>query len=410
MPQDLLDLPPEVFQRVVHELVSDVGVVEAWKLRGVCRTFAAEIHHDIFAHQPKEILLASMDTSEHMKIFQNNLTVYLRNRLNKRLDANGMLVSKIQELWDYPTETLHIQDFQKRQECAARLIEGIVSDPDPLYWMAFIWDEQLWPHRHNHADAYMVPATAADKLIAVVAVGEHDLIPGLFELPENGDYTMFSRPLVIATGNRDTEMVRTLISCYKKLHPKNNTHPDIVDAIDSAIQIGNVDALELLIQTCRSWGHCYYSEKRAYRGWMQCSIIHDSVASLDTVIENRGGRKGMLTQEVVKLICRSGKDTMINHYIEKGLLDVNKVYSHTSPLIIATHAGNVRTMATLISAGADVDKATSDGTTPLFIASKKHRKGAMNYLLDNGANTDTDNWPECPKDAARNFLRQKLSL
>lgn len=32
----LLDFPVEVFENVVHELVSVAGVNEAWKLRGVC--------------------------------------------------------------------------------------------------------------------------------------------------------------------------------------------------------------------------------------------------------------------------------------------------------------------------------------------------------------------------------------
>lgn len=33
----LLDVPPEVFENVIHELVTLAGINEAWKLRGVCR-------------------------------------------------------------------------------------------------------------------------------------------------------------------------------------------------------------------------------------------------------------------------------------------------------------------------------------------------------------------------------------
>jgi len=33
----LPDFPAEVFENIVHELVSVAGVNEAWKLRGVCR-------------------------------------------------------------------------------------------------------------------------------------------------------------------------------------------------------------------------------------------------------------------------------------------------------------------------------------------------------------------------------------
>jgi len=33
----LLELPPEVFDNVTHELVSVVGINAAWKFREVCR-------------------------------------------------------------------------------------------------------------------------------------------------------------------------------------------------------------------------------------------------------------------------------------------------------------------------------------------------------------------------------------
>lgn len=35
----LLDLPPEIFENLIHELVTEVGVTAAWKLREVCGKF-----------------------------------------------------------------------------------------------------------------------------------------------------------------------------------------------------------------------------------------------------------------------------------------------------------------------------------------------------------------------------------
>lgn len=34
---NILDFPPEIFQEIVHELVSALGVDKAWKLRQLCR-------------------------------------------------------------------------------------------------------------------------------------------------------------------------------------------------------------------------------------------------------------------------------------------------------------------------------------------------------------------------------------
>jgi hypothetical protein len=44
----------ELFQNVTHELVTIAGVAEAWRLREVCRTFAAEIKHDVFSKQSRK--------------------------------------------------------------------------------------------------------------------------------------------------------------------------------------------------------------------------------------------------------------------------------------------------------------------------------------------------------------------
>lgn len=38
----LLDLPPELFERVVVHLVTDLGIAQAWDYRRVCRRFAPQ--------------------------------------------------------------------------------------------------------------------------------------------------------------------------------------------------------------------------------------------------------------------------------------------------------------------------------------------------------------------------------
>lgn len=59
---NLLDIPAELFQMVIHELVTTSkdpsypwrpsphpGIGQLWKLRGVCRSFAAEIEREVFS-------------------------------------------------------------------------------------------------------------------------------------------------------------------------------------------------------------------------------------------------------------------------------------------------------------------------------------------------------------------------
>ena len=43
----LLDVPPEIFQRVVKALVKKGGIVEAWKLRQTCSQYLYSDLHGI---------------------------------------------------------------------------------------------------------------------------------------------------------------------------------------------------------------------------------------------------------------------------------------------------------------------------------------------------------------------------
>ncbi|KAL5417811.1 hypothetical protein PMIN04_007585 [Paraphaeosphaeria minitans] len=240
------------------------------------------------------------------------------------------------------------------------------------------------------------PATAAEKLCAAVAVNAYDLVPSLFEQSEDPSNTHFVPPLVIAVKKGDVEMSRTLLECYKKSYPQRNARRDKFTAILVAIEANSVEALKLLLHSCKSWDRGQETEKSMRQQWMNKAAATGSVALLEAIIEMKGGRKRMLTQEVVKSICGYGTVPLINHYIGTGLLDVNKTWSHTSPLVAATEepgfSGNERIPA-LVLAGADINKATGDGSTALFAALKHSAIGTVNYLLNHGADTNTESWP-----------------
>jgi ankyrin repeat protein len=119
-----------------------------------------------------------------------------------------------------------------------------------------------------------------------------------------------------------------------------------------------------------------------------------------------------VTKDFLKCMCCCRSVAMIKHCIRIGLIDVNKIYRHTSPLIMVTGCAvhrRVSEIATLISAGADINKAAGDGATALFIASKWNCRKTMNYLLDQGADTDTDNWPAFRNDAAKRNVQAVIA-
>jgi hypothetical protein len=98
----LLDLPPEMFGGFTHQLVSVVGVQQAWILRGVCRmylpacpygddptltcmrgTFSAAIEHDISTNQG----VSAFDEIAIQKSLQPRIGLYLYFRSKRGLDV-----------------------------------------------------------------------------------------------------------------------------------------------------------------------------------------------------------------------------------------------------------------------------------------------------------------------------------
>ena len=90
------------------------------------------------------------------------------------------------------------------------------------------------------------------------------------------------------------------------------------------------------------------------------------------------------------------------YLIGKGA-DVNKLTNlGTSPLTVAARAGCVPMMQLLVRHGARVDRPDADGSTPLMGAVMRNRVGAIKFLLAHGANVD--------KGAPRGFTLLSLAL
>ncbi|KAF1979310.1 hypothetical protein BU23DRAFT_563511 [Bimuria novae-zelandiae CBS 107.79] len=385
-------------------------VLDRWKVRAINR--------DIFAHQTKDILRASLDTDRHAKILKNNLVVYLRNRLNKRLDADGVLVSILQSLLEYLTQELDIKDYEQRQDLAMRLIEG-VSTQDWSYIEAlrvYLWDDQVdgsWrvvPGFNKCANGAKGRITDAQKLVAAAAIGVLYLIPPLLQASKNFvcDCPIVGHAMKVAIRRGNIEVVHSLLAPYKEADQLQRIRYTVADAIKG----GDIEILKTLVFACTPWNKTYPSQSRVSQTWMEYAYSSGSIPALEVIKEVKGSRKGMLNQDVVKIICRTGNSTMIQHYIDKGLLHANKTYSNMSPLIAAASGSNpdrrIFNIKTLLCGGVDVKKALDDGTCPMYIAARTQCKRTVLYLLKHGANSSTDGWPKTKTNRPRIFFQSIL--
>jgi hypothetical protein len=119
----LLDLPPELFQHIVHDAVSgSVNFHEAWKLRLVCRTFAAEVEYYILTTRP----ISDFATWNDRNFLGRCLHRYLAQRLASPKDIDQGFLDKLQSLVNWVIEELDIKEKREVQETTERVCAGLV--------------------------------------------------------------------------------------------------------------------------------------------------------------------------------------------------------------------------------------------------------------------------------------------
>ncbi|CAN9174270.1 unnamed protein product [Alternaria alternata] len=87
----LLDLPPEIFQRITHILVKKHGIAEAWKVRGTSKAFQTYITYEVLATPS---LYAYNKTRAGREILQHKLADFLYTRSTK---LNGFVRTHVPE-------------------------------------------------------------------------------------------------------------------------------------------------------------------------------------------------------------------------------------------------------------------------------------------------------------------------
>ncbi|MFO7324708.1 MAG: ankyrin repeat domain-containing protein, partial [Pseudomonadota bacterium] len=103
--------------------------------------------------------------------------------------------------------------------------------------------------------------------------------------------------------------------------------------------------------------------------------------------------------EVVELLIRHGAEVdtraAANDWGNQITSEPRAQYRNTgglTPLLFATRFGCLECVRLLLDAGADVDRPTPEGVTPLMNAIDNNNYAIANYLLDRGANPHLSDW------------------
>ncbi|KAF2032354.1 hypothetical protein EK21DRAFT_110029 [Setomelanomma holmii] len=165
----LLNLPPELFSKIIHEVVKD-DVHHAWPFREVCRDCAYEIKYNILAMQPKIVLWNAR------RIMRYNLGPYLFNRVKACKDVAPEFTATVAKMTEYITQELKL-DKARAVETLSTLCDCLANSFMPGY--SYI-EKLLWgtPHQVDSTFArregfgVSTALTADQKLVAAVSFAE----------------------------------------------------------------------------------------------------------------------------------------------------------------------------------------------------------------------------------------------
>jgi hypothetical protein len=105
-----LDLPAEILPMVIHELVDSIQeegpyyrvmISPTWKLRSVCRGFAAEIEREVFSQQPNEFYSKNYGVQ---RLIQNSFSRYMMQISRKAGNVKKWFFTRLQRMAHYVVE------------------------------------------------------------------------------------------------------------------------------------------------------------------------------------------------------------------------------------------------------------------------------------------------------------------
>jgi hypothetical protein len=112
---DLPNLPTELFNMVVHQLVA-TDIRGAWMMRGISKVFKNAVEADILRHQPSDVVRNSGE------IIKQLMPRYLYWRIKKPNDVHTALLVRLTKMNDYLCEELHITSMRSARRTCKRSV------------------------------------------------------------------------------------------------------------------------------------------------------------------------------------------------------------------------------------------------------------------------------------------------
>ncbi|KAF2824858.1 hypothetical protein CC86DRAFT_407997 [Ophiobolus disseminans] len=356
----LADMPPEIFQHIVHDVVSVAGPGDAWKICKVCRIFAAEIADDIFAKSDQDTFRSRKD----IELLHRGLDIFLLNRLDFPHDVNPTIFAKLTAMVDYLLQELGLQG------------KAAVSDWTECH-QASICYEGCGVLQTSIFDVY-------DNLFAIVACKEYAKVEKLLQeslgSPVPSSAVSLYDPLAFSVGIGkfngtlhfpvDEELLEVVLKFLTSLDLGNKSNKllcrsvatgsqarfSIAAAVRHVVMYGDSKTLRKLLDFYVAAG--VQPSRSQFNEWFEITAHRrqDEIAQL--LIDFAPSGKSMINLRNLLEACQGSEATIQATLDELALSDINDgTIIIMKPLFVAVRSGNVAAVEIMLDRGADINGA-----------------------------------------------------
>ncbi|KAI4683891.1 uncharacterized protein J4E84_006731 [Alternaria hordeiaustralica] len=416
---NLLDLPVEIFQMITHELVKSAinnvkglsrrfEIDSVWRLRDVCRTFAAEIERNVFSQQPKEIYF---NVYSVQRLALKRLPRYMMQVKRIPGNINEDFHGRLQRMTNYILQELDIEDEKQRTGIIERFYLSLGKIVDASKLSHALWCDCGPSCHYVTQNQNSTELSVQDRLYTSLMVGAHDVLASvLTELSGMEKDALFDvEPFRIARDLGDTESIDVIVRYLETRSSSVQaalTSEDAMFPIHSTISIALATDSGTIAQTLLDYHkkNLRSPTRHAYNYWVSRAVhasttkyLHNLTAVLDFHPE---GRRRVL-RETMLSICAGGSSEDVQEAL-KRVEDVDKGTALNAPIFIAVRSGRVAAVQGCIQAGVNVDLAVrsniptlhKDTITPLDVAMNRNDGYIAEVLIKAGATIPhISQWP-----------------
>ncbi|KAF2680418.1 hypothetical protein K458DRAFT_257806, partial [Lentithecium fluviatile CBS 122367] len=352
---ELLDLPPEIIDRILSHHVNKVG------------TFKTCITHNILAKQPINAFL-KIHPNNGRRILRKNLSTYLKYRIKKLNGAHPFLPNFIKHALDRLEKVSGPVDFSTKTKNEGTLCDVLVKESEEIAFELVTTDvkrkkcqRHLWMFDHTQTD------DADYAIAAAAAIGDMGAMVSFIK-PDPTDIWLYSPafgyPLAIAAYTGEYLMVKRMLDAFKiigLMRDPKSFEEMYEQAILFSLQSRHVAVTMLLTEN-----HPLYFaavEKKAFQSWLKEAIDSGNSELVDAVLKlNHNGGVDCYAQGF-NTACKLGHANMVRLFFEPGRLGINQHTKSaaessgcseiTFPLSIAVCSGHLSVVKEMLRLGAN---------------------------------------------------------